>query len=150
MTITQKERDLLTDLKNQEQLCVDKYDKYACDACDGELKSIFTQIKENEQKHYNTINEIMGGTEPQFKPASTASCAVCNCVSKCDETQKKADAYLCNDALSMEKHVSSLYNTCIFEFSNPTVRDVLSSIQKEEQNHGEQLYTYMSANGMYQ
>ena len=53
------------------------------------------------------------------------------------------------DALSMEKHVSGLYDTCIFEFTSPTLRDTLNHIQKEEQNHGEQLYEYMSKNNMY-
>jgi hypothetical protein len=49
----------------------------------------------------------------------------------------------------MEKHVSSVYDTCVFEFSSPTLRDTLSAIQKEEQIHGLKLYRYMNANGMY-
>ncbi|MBR6549079.1 MAG: spore coat protein, partial [Clostridia bacterium] len=53
------------------------------------------------------------------------------------------------DMLAMEKHVSGVYNTGVFEFTNPVLRDALAHIQKEEQNHGEKLYSYMSANGMY-
>ena len=49
----------------------------------------------------------------------------------------------------MEKHVSATYNVSIFEFNSPILRDTLSHIQKEEQNHGQQLYQYLSANGMY-
>ena len=49
----------------------------------------------------------------------------------------------------MEKHVSSLYDTTIFEFTSPTLRDTLNHIQKEEQIHGEQLYEYMKINNMY-
>ena len=51
--------------------------------------------------------------------------------------------------LSAEKHVSSVYNTAVFEFSNPAARKMLSHIEAEEQQHGEKIYAYMSANGMY-
>jgi spore coat protein CotF len=51
--------------------------------------------------------------------------------------------------LSTEKHVSALYDTSIFEFSNPEARKTLNHIQAEEQQHGEQLYAYMSCNQMY-
>ena len=50
----------------------------------------------------------------------------------------------------MEKHVSSMYDVSIFEFSCPSLRDTLAHIQKEEQNHGQQLYAYLSTNGMYE
>ena len=35
MTLTQKETSLLSDLKSQEQLCIDKYQRYSDEACDG-------------------------------------------------------------------------------------------------------------------
>ena len=69
--------------------------------------------------------------------------------SACNEVEKKNDAYLCKDALAMEKHVSSVYDMSVFEFSSPTLRDTLAHIQKEEQNHGEKLYNYLSCNNMY-
>ena len=59
------------------------------------------------------------------------------------------DQFLCNDALSGEKHISSSYNTSIFEFVSAPVRDVLNHIQKEEQEHGKKIYDYMSKNSMY-
>ena len=62
---------------------------------------------------------------------------------------KQQDSYLCTDALSTEKHVSSVYNTGIFEFKDPGIREALNHIQKEEQQHGEQIYNYMEINGMY-
>ena len=49
----------------------------------------------------------------------------------------------------VEKHVSGVYDTGIFEFCSTVVRDTLAHIQKEEQNHGEKLYSYMAANNMY-
>ena len=44
MNLTQKETGLLKDLKDQEQLCVDKYTKYSNDACSQELKDLFCSI----------------------------------------------------------------------------------------------------------
>ncbi|HHV95305.1 MAG TPA: spore coat protein [Clostridiaceae bacterium] len=59
------------------------------------------------------------------------------------------DKDLCTDMLMTEKYVSSTYNTAIFEFKDPQVRDVLNHIQKEEQKHGEAIYKYMESKGMY-
>jgi hypothetical protein len=52
------------------------------------------------------------------------------------------------DALDTEKHVSSVYDTCIFEFTDAGARQALNHIQKEEQEHGQMLYDYMAAHGM--
>ena len=151
MTLTQKEASLLSDLKAQEQLCIEKYKKYSDAACDPELKDLFKNLAGVEQGHLNTITRIMAGTEVKMSPESpSAVSAKLQCKpSSCTESEKQNDAYLCKDALSMEKHVSSVYNTGIFEFTSPVIRDTLAHIQKEEQNHGEQLYSYLSCNNMY-
>ena len=151
MTLTQKETSLLNDLKSQEQLCIEKYGKYVEAACDSELKNLFTSLKANEEKHLETINQILGGAEVKMPSASpSAENAKLSCTpSSCSQEMKQNDAYLCKDALSMEKHVSSVYNTGVFEFSSPILRDTLAHIQKEEQNHGEKLYNYLSCNNMY-
>ena len=115
------------------------------------LKTLFTNLKTNEQKHLDTINQIQGGTEvkmPSDSPSAENAKLACT-PSTCSESEKQNDAYLCKDALSMEKHVSSVYNTATFEFSSPVLRDTLAHIQKEEQNHGEKLYNYLSCNNMY-
>lgn len=150
MTLTQKETTLLSDLKSQEQLCIDKYSKYAAEACDATLKNLFTEIKTTEQGHLNTVNRILSGEEvtmsatPSAKSESESFTA-----SSCPKDAKDKDAFLCKDALAMEKHVSSVYDTCVFEFASPALRDTLAHIQKEEQNHGMKLYQYMKANGAY-
>lgn len=150
MTLTQKEHGLLCDLKAQEQLCIEKYGKYESEATDPCLKSLFSSIKSTEQGHLSTITRIMSGEEVQMPAAPSAVSQKLECqLSTASAAEKKADAFLCKDALSMEKHVSSLYDTSIFEFTSPTLRDTLSHIQKEEQNHGEQLYEYMAKNNMY-
>ena len=150
MTLSQKENNLLSDLKSQEQLCIEKYGKYEQDAHDPCLKSLFKSIKSTEESHLSTLSRIMSGEEVSTSTAPTAVSQKLECqMSTCSESDKKSDAFLCKDALAMEKHVSSLYDTSIFEFTSPTLRDTLNHIQKEEQNHGEQLYEYMSKNNMY-
>ncbi len=145
MAFTQKETNLLKDLKDQEEICIQKYGKYANSACDGELKNLFVSIRNTEQQHLNTINGLLGGL-PNTNPLlnSNDTCIDGNC-----DGGPQNDKYLCQDALSGEKHVSSLYDTCIFEFSDINVRNTLNHIQKEEQQHGEKIYSYMSQHGMY-
>ena len=151
MQLTQKETDLLKDLKGQEKLCVEKYTKYASVALDPQLKELFTSIANVEQQHLNTISQIESGNMPNAN--SGASQGVNGNFSSNygmgDTPDKQADCYLCSDLLADEKHVSSLYNTCIFEFKAPQLRDTLNHIQKEEQQHGKLIYDYMSANNMY-
>lgn len=152
MQLTQKESSLLKDLKSQEQLCIDKYTKHASCAVDEQLKTLFTNIAGVEQQHLNTLTQIESGTVPSVSGGSDKS-AVSQSFSATygvGETEdKKSDNFLCSDVLAGEKHVSSLYDTCIFEFTQPQLRDVLNHIQKEEQQHAMQIYSYMSANNMY-
>ena len=151
MTLTPKESALLKDLRGQELLCVEKYENYARQAKDGQLRSLFRQIAQTEQEHVNTLDRIVagavpqmntGGGQPQDFPTTESS--------DCSEEERQADCYLCSDALSTEKHVSATYNTCIFEFRDTKIRDALNHMQKEEQQHGEQIYNYMAKQGMYQ
>lgn len=149
MTLTQKETLLLNDLKSQEQLCIDKYTEYEKSACDPALRTVFGDIKKTEESHLATVNRILGGEEVVM-PSDTPKAKNVDCKpSTCSEESKKHDKFLLQDALATEKHVSSLYNVSVFEFSSPTLRDTLAHIQKEEQNHGQTLYSYMSVNGMY-
>ena len=151
MTLTEKENSLLKDLKSQEQLCIEKYKKYAEAAHDMELKNLFEKLRTNEERHLETICQMMQGNEVQMPAASpSATQSKCQCApSTVSATEKKNDCYLCKDALAMEKHVSSVYDVSVFEFSSPVLRDTLAHLQKEEQNHGEMLYNYLSANGAY-
>ena len=150
MTLTQKETSLLNDLKSSEQLCIEKYEKGMKEASDPALRDLFSALRSTEEGHLGTINRILGGEEVQSMAAPTAESQTYDSpLSTCSQSEKDKDAFLCKDALAMEKHVSSVYNVSIFEFNCPTLRDTLSHIQKEEQNHGQQLYQYLSKNGMY-
>lgn len=151
MQLTQKETTLLSDLKSQEKLCVEKYTKYASSALDPQLKELFTSIANVEQQHLNTITQIENGNTAQPSQGSSQSVKTTftSNYGMGDTPDKQADAYLCADLLADEKHVSSLYDTCIFEFKEQAIRDTLNHIQKEEQQHGKAIYDYMSVNNMY-
>lgn len=149
MQLTQKETSLLKDLKTQEKLCAEKYEKYSAQALDSQLKTLFSGIAETERHHLSMLEQIEGGTAPATAGGSKAQPSFSAAYSVADTDAKKHDSYLCTDVLTMEKHASHLYDTCIFEFTQESLRNVLNSIQKEEQDHGKAIYDYMSANSMY-
>lgn len=157
MTWTQKEASLLKDLKGQEQLCVDKYGKYAQQAHDPELQQLFRQIQQTEQQHLQTVTALMNGQMPQQggsqgQQMQQQNQQGCQCQPKGMSIQQamEQDKFLAEDALCTEKEVSGAYNTSIFEFRDPQVRQILNQIQAAEQQHGQMLYQYMAKSGMYQ
>ena len=151
MVLTQKETTLIEDLKSAEKLCIEKYSKHAGEAKDAQLKNLFTEIANVETKHLSMLDSITDGTVPTVPKGGTSSgTQTFNATYKIGESpEKKCDSFLCSDLLSMEKHVSGVYDTCVFEFADQGIRDVLNHIQTEEQEHGKKLYDYMSTNSMY-
>lgn len=147
--LTQKETLLLKDEKSHEELCIKKYAKAINEAHDPQLKQVFTEIQSHEQQHLNTINSIMAGQIPTMNQGQQQNQSQSNPNTIQSGTYDASDADLCQDALTTEKYVSSTYNTTIFEFKNPQIRQVLNHIQKEEQEHGEKIYQYMESHGMY-
>ncbi|WP_326907305.1 spore coat protein [Sedimentibacter sp. MB31-C6] len=171
MNFTNKERMLLEDQKSHEEICIQKYSNYASLTNCQELKSIFKQNGQKEQEHLNTINQLLNGQVPSmnqqgggsqqqqsqmqqqpqmqqmqgsssFKPQSSSTSSSTN--------YNNSDKDLCTDILMTEKYVSGAYDTAIFEFKDPQVRNILNHIQKEEQQHGESVFKYMESKGMYQ
>jgi rubrerythrin len=148
MKLTQKESTLLKDMKNQEQLCADKYERGAESAVDPQLKKLFRKLAAIERRHYDTLTKIESGTVPKLSGAKTQAPRITAKYGAKNTADKQNDCYLCSDALATEKHTSSLYDTCVFEFTQENVRQVLNLIQKQEQEHGKMLYDYMKANNM--
>ncbi len=175
---TNKERTLLEDQINHEKICVQKYTDYANQASDQQLKDLFHNLAQNEQEHLNTLNQLMNGQMPQLNQNAMANQAQQQQGSTITDllyqqqgaqanqpTQQQAGDYfqlqntmtpnqsldqnLCNDLLMTEKYVSGTYDTAIFEFRDPQVRNILNHIQKEEQQHGEAIFDYMQTHGMY-
>ncbi|MDF2949942.1 MAG: hypothetical protein K0R07_1988 [Sedimentibacter sp.] len=71
MNFSQKERTLLEDQKNHEQICIQKYSNYASLAQDPQLKNIFKQNGQIEQEHYNTIDQLLKGQMPQMQQSGS-------------------------------------------------------------------------------
>ena len=151
MVLTEKESSFIKDMKEQEELCIKKYGKYAQEAKCPELKTLLNSLEATEREHLKTLNEIQSGSEPASPSPLSENNAECKCCQSLysDKSVKDHDSYLLSDLLATEKHASSLYNTAIFEFKSPRVRKVLNHIQSEEQQHGEKIYAYMAMNGMY-
>ena len=61
MALNQKEKTTIKDLQTQEQTCIKKYKKYGQDAKDPVLKELFSTLEKNEQKHYDTLGQILEG-----------------------------------------------------------------------------------------
>lgn len=147
MMLTPKETTLLQDLRKHEQLCVEKYEKYAETAHDPQLTNLFQQISQIEQAHIGILDQIASGSPPptpqgkaQSKTFTPGSYSV---------SEKQLDQFLCSDALTTEKYMSADYNTSIFEFRDQKARSALNHIQTSAQEHGEKIYSFMAANGMY-
>ena len=139
MQLSEKEASLLKELKGQENLCIEKYEKAACAAVDGQLKGLFSNLADLERKHLDTLTGMENGAVPAAPAGGEQAMPAFTSVYGPAES----------DTLSGEKHVSALYDTCIFEFKNNACRAALNHIQKEEQTHGKMIYDYMAANGMY-
>ena len=134
MALNEKEKTTIKDLQTQEQTCIKKYKKYGQDAKDPVLKELFSTLEKNEQKHYDTLGQILEGKVPE-----------CDC-NDCEG--KESDAFLATDSIGSEKLVSGEYNTNVFNFADTAIRKILADIQIEEQNHAEMLYKYKTVNGM--
>ena len=147
--LTPKESQLLQELKGQETLCIQKYSRGAQCAVDGQLKGLFQRIAQIEQQHLDTLTQIENGAAPQPAQGSSALPTFTETYGAADTPDKQNDCYLCTDALTTEKHASSLYDTSVFEFRDENHRKLLNHIQAEEQGHGKMLYDYMKANHMY-
>ena len=158
--LTQKEQLLLEDLKQHEKVCIKKYQDYANQVQDPQLKELLNNYAQQEQNHLNSINQMLAGQIPSMGQGQLGQQSQQNQQNQQQQFSQTAaqqsgseanqnDAMLLNDLLMTEKYVSSSYDTAIFEFTNPQMRQALNHIQKEEQQHGEGIYNYMNAQGMY-
>ena len=146
--LTQKERMFLEDGKKQEDVCVKKYQSYANQVQDVNLKNLLTEIAQEEQHHYDMINQMLQSMQPNMAHKPSNSTTQGNTVFQGPSDNTK-DQILLEDLLSTEKYVSGFYDTAVFEAADPNVRQALQHIQKDEQGHGEKLFKYMNTHGMY-
>ncbi len=153
MTLTEKQQSLIRDLQDQEQMCIQKYDKYAEQAKDPELKRLFGILRDEEQEHYDSLEQCLSGNCPDT-PCKTSMSANYNPVAtytgSYNDADKTHDEFLCTDCISTEKYVSGEYNCDLFQFGDEKMRNLFNHIQTEEQNHAEMIYKYKVANNMAQ
>ena len=151
MILSEKETAAIKDLQTQEETCIEKYGKYSAQAKDPVLVNLFTELKKDEQQHYDSLGQVLSGSVPscncnyrhgkEYNPTATY-----DAVSMSED--KKSDCFLATDCIGTEKMVSSEYNKDVFVFGDSDIRKLLADIQIEEQNHAEMLYKYKTVNGM--
>lgn len=164
--LTQKEQQLLSDQLNHEKVCIQKYGSYAQQVRDPQLKQMFSQYASEEQNHYDTVSQLLSGQSTDLSmnagqgrlqgqsqqqrqtQQGGESAGLQSSVGAAGMTDQE-DATILGDMLMTEKFVSGAYDTAIFESANSNVRQALQHIQKEEQQHGEGIFNYMSQHGMY-
>ena len=113
MILKEKEKTVIQDLQTQEKSCVEKYGRYAEQAKDPELKNLFQTIQKEEQKHYDSLTQVLDGQVPQcdcndsngkdYEPKQTYKMMD-------DSEDKKNDKFLATDCIGTEKLVSGEYN----------------------------------------
>ena len=136
MILNEMEKQHIQDLKAQEETCIEKYSRYKEQAKDPVLKELFQTLQENEQQHYQSLEQVLTGKVPS-----------CDCNDSAGKEYMPKNTY---EPMSSneEKYVSSEYNNNVFAFANTQIRKLLADIQVEEQNHAEMLYKYKTVNGM--
>lgn len=151
MYLSEGQKSLITNLRSQEQLCIDKYTHYASLAKDTELTNLFNTLKENEQQHYDSLSQVLSGTVPAVSNSSQSKTPynpVATYTGNFNASDKEFDKFLCSDSIATEKYASSEYNNDLFQFGEENIRKLLNNIQTEEQNHAEMIYKYKTANKM--
>lgn len=151
MVLKEKELAALKDLQSQEKTCIEKYARYSSQAKDPVLKELFQRLQKEEQKHYDSLEQVITGQTPscncndsegsEYNPTATYK-------TMDNSDEKQADCFLATDCIATEKLVSGEYNTDVFVFADTAIRKLLADIQIEEQNHGEMLYKYKTVNAM--
>lgn len=151
MLLKQKEKEAISELQTQEKTCIEKYRRYKEQAKDSELKNLFGKLEQEEQRHYDTLGQVLNGQVPacdcndsegkNYEPKATYT-------GMAQSEDKQCDNFLATDCIGTEKYVSSEYNTNVFKFADAALRKLLADLQIEEQNHAEMLYKYKTANGM--
>ena len=59
MILKEKERTVIEDLQTQEKSCIEKYGKYAQQAKDPELRTLFQSLQQKEREHYDSLSMVL-------------------------------------------------------------------------------------------
>ena len=155
--LTQKERMLLQDGKAHEELCIKKYGSYALQARDQQVRQMFDKHQADEVQHHQTLTDILGqggqtGQEARAGQSSAGGNAALQWnaagVAQAGPAGANQDVMLCKDLLVTETFVSGVYDTAIFQVTDPRIRQTLEHIQKDEHQHGADLSGYLQQQGV--
>lgn len=166
LLLSQKAQAMLEEAKASEQLCVHKYAQASQNAHCPQLSQLFSNIAQQEENHLNELTQMLGGQLPQFKPHVSAAQGIANqqqptsryatsqslmenAMSQTSGQYNAEDKELLEDLLKDEKYMSNLYSEAIFEQTDGQARQLLNTIQGQEQEHGKMLFDYMNSHGMY-
>ena len=72
MILNENEKTVIKDLQTQEQCCVEKYERYSMLAKDPVLVDLFHNLHEKEQKHYDSLSQVLSGRVPTTRGQPTA------------------------------------------------------------------------------
>lgn len=162
VNLTTKEIFLLEGEKYQQQLAIDKYNDYALQADDNNLKRLFTNLSNIEQKHLNMIDKILQGNipsinnqefHPYYENNSNNSIYHLN-IGNITLTPINNDPYhdgdkiICFNALATQELLHSTYSTSNLEFENQDLKKVLDFIINEKSQSINYINEYMSNKGM--
>ena len=166
LSLSQKAYQALEEAKASEALCANQYHQAAQSANCPQLSQLFENLAQQEENHLNLVTQMTQGKIPQYTPYVSASQGIANqkqptspyaaspnvmqnTMSSQSGHYNQADKALLEDLLKDEKYMSGLYDTAVFEQSDGHARQLLNTIQQQEQEHGKMLYDYMSDHGMY-
>jgi len=64
--LTKKERLFLEDALEMENLCITKYNVYADQCQDAELKDMMFSISKNKRQHANKVKQLLGQSSSTY------------------------------------------------------------------------------------
>ena len=100
-----KEQMLLEDQKRHEEVCIHKYQTYAAQVQDSQLKQLLGSYAQQEQEHLNTINQLLTGQIPSMAQGQQSSTTMTG-TTQSQGAANKQDEMLLTDLLMTEKYVS--------------------------------------------
>ena len=128
------------------------YEKLAAETTDGGLKSVFTDLAADEQKHYEIIQAIKSGTRPKMADSTVLEKAknifevLMGDMNIVGSLKKTLDGY--NHARKLEADSVKLYEDMAKKEDNPETVQLLLKIANEEKKHFnilDNLYDYILA-----
>lgn len=162
VSLTKKEIFLLEGEKYQQQLAIDKYNNYALQAHDHNLKILFSNLVKIEEKHLNIINDMLQGNTPKtnkenlhpyynnsINSADYINVGDITLTSIDDNSYKDGDKIICFDALTTEELLHSTTSASSLEFEKTEFHSILKYIINEKSENLKYLNDYMTKKGMF-